>query len=97
METELTAMDPDLEGKLWEAPEILAWMIAGCLDWQNEGLSRPETVAKATDQYFGDQDIFGEWVASCCVVGGTGDQTAAADLFSSSKVFAEAAVERLGT
>lgn len=59
--------DRDLESKLREEwPQILAWMIAGCVDWQANGLSRPGGVAKATEDYFADQDLFGQWLDERC-------------------------------
>jgi putative DNA primase/helicase len=62
--------DPDLERKLLleEAGGILQWMIAGCLDWQLNGLIRPAAVQAATDAYFSDQDLFGQWIEDCCDV-----------------------------
>jgi putative DNA primase/helicase len=59
--------DRDLEAKLrGEWPQILAWAIAGCLEWQSEGLMHPESVAGATEAYFADQDIFGQWLDERC-------------------------------
>ena len=41
--------DPELEEKLKpEWPAILRWMLDGCLDWQANGLTCPESVASAT-------------------------------------------------
>jgi putative DNA primase/helicase len=60
--------DPRLGEKLMvEAPAILQWMIEGCLDWQNNGLVRPECVVKATEQYFSDQEVFPRWLDEECV------------------------------
>ncbi|MDR3449310.1 MAG: phage/plasmid primase, P4 family [Alphaproteobacteria bacterium] len=60
--------DRDLETKLRrEWPQILAWAIAGCLEWQSIGLSRPAAVADATESYFADQDLFGQWLDERCV------------------------------
>lgn len=64
-------VQPDrmLEDKLKsEAGRILAWAIAGCKDWQANGLVRPEIVTAATADYFEDQDLFGQWVADRCDV-----------------------------
>ena len=36
---------------------ILAWMIDGCLDWQHNGLVRPQVVVEATAEYFDAQDL----------------------------------------
>lgn len=59
--------DRDLEDKLKaEAGQILSWAIAGCLDWQANGLVRPEIVKAATADYFEDQDLFGQWVEDHC-------------------------------
>jgi len=59
--------DRELETKLRaEWPQILAWMIAGCVEWQANGLQRPDAVANATDSYFSDQDLFGQWMDERC-------------------------------
>jgi putative DNA primase/helicase len=59
--------DRELEAKLMkEAPAILQWMIAGCLDWQANGLSKPASVIAATEEYFSDQDLFAHWLAEEC-------------------------------
>jgi len=59
--------DRELEQKLMnEAPGILRWMIEGCLDWQTNGLIRPASVIAATDSYFDDQDLLGQWIEEKC-------------------------------
>lgn len=59
--------DPELRAKLKaEWPGILAWMIKGCLDWQERGLMPPEVVTNATDSYLNDQDAIAKWVDQCC-------------------------------
>jgi putative DNA primase/helicase len=61
--------DHQLEVKLRaEWPAILRWMIEGCLDWQSNGLMRPDSVKLATEQYFDDQDMFSEWLGDACDV-----------------------------
>lgn len=65
-----TEPDHMLEMKLRdEAPRILAWALQGCLDWQKHGLGRPESVTVATDEYFDDQDVFGQWIEERCQKG----------------------------
>jgi putative DNA primase/helicase len=55
--------DPNLPEKLKpEWPAILRWCIDGCLEWQELGLAPPSIVRHATDEYFEDQDIIGEWI-----------------------------------
>lgn len=61
--------DPDLPDKLWtEAPGILAWMIRGALDWQQNGLVIPSAVKRATEDYFLEEDHFARFLDSCCEV-----------------------------
>lgn len=45
-----------------EWPAILAWMIQGCLMWQQEGLNPPTLVRAATDEYFRNEDAIGRWL-----------------------------------
>jgi putative DNA primase/helicase len=40
-------------------------MIEGCLDWQKNGLIRPEIVTDATAEYFDEQDLFSQWLEEC--------------------------------
>ena len=55
--------DPELEQKLMaEAAGILRWMIEGCLDWQENGLVRPQSVIDATSTYFEDEDLMKQWL-----------------------------------
>ena len=59
--------DRQLEQKLRaEWPMILRWMIDGCLDWQKNGLARPDTVTAITEAYFDDQDLLGQWLDDKC-------------------------------
>jgi putative DNA primase/helicase len=52
-----------------EGPEILAWMVEGCLDWQGHSLLPPEKITKATSKYFHDEDVIGQFLDECCVIG----------------------------
>jgi len=92
--------DLDLERKLMsEAPGILRWMIAGCLDWQANGLIRPASVRVATDAYFSDQDLMGQWIEDCCTVA-QGEQRVwdvSAELFDSWTEYAVKAGEEPGS
>ncbi len=59
--------DPDLFERLKpEWPAILQWMILGCLEWQREGLTKPQIICRETEDYFGQQDTFGQWIEECC-------------------------------
>ena len=81
--------DKQLEQKLRaEYPAILRWMIDGCLDWRRHGLIKPKVVRQATQTYFDDQDLFGQWIEECCVVG-RGEWEATAKLYASWKAYAD--------
>lgn len=45
-----------------EAPGILAWLVRGCLAWQERGLPVPDIVAEATGEYRKDSDPFGQFI-----------------------------------
>jgi putative DNA primase/helicase len=61
--------DPELADRLRaEWPAILRWMIEGCLEWQRDGLRRPQVVLDATAEYFAQQDYFARWLAECCLL-----------------------------
>jgi putative DNA primase/helicase len=89
--------DKQLEDKLQEeAPGILRWMIEGCLDWQKNGLIRPDVVTKATAEYFSEQDTVHQWIEDCCDVGANQFDTLAI-LFKSWTDYALANGEKPGT
>jgi putative DNA primase/helicase len=61
--------DPKLPEKLRaELPGILAWMVEGCLEWQEHGLGEPESVKAATEQYRQEMDTLAAFLEDRCVV-----------------------------
>jgi putative DNA primase/helicase len=61
--------DPKLPEKLRaEMPGVLAWMVEGCLEWQEHGLGEPESVREATEQYRAEMDILAAFIEDRCVV-----------------------------
>ena len=54
-----------------ELSGILNWMLAGCLRWQKEGLSRPEAVTSATEGYREDNDPVGQFIGERCETDGS--------------------------
>lgn len=91
------APDPMLEEKLRaEQPAILRWMIDGCLDWQMNGLVRPQAVLKATAEYFAEQDVLGQFLEARCIVSPEREEVSA-PLFAAWVEFAGAAGEKAGT
>lgn len=62
--------DKMLEDKLMaEQPGILNWAIAGCLDWQKNGLPTPSAIKNATSDYREEMDIPGRWLKERCLIG----------------------------
>lgn len=89
--------DMQLEAKLKdEWPGILRWMVEGCLDWQLNGLIRPESVVNATAEYFAEQDLVGQWIDETCNRGPTQSDTMAV-LFKSWSDYAIANGEKPNT
>ena len=59
--------DDQLREKLKsEASGILAWLVRGCLEWQQQGLKPPNEVTSATEDYRIKEDTIGEFVEECC-------------------------------
>jgi len=65
--------DKRLKDKLAAEYEgILAWAVEGCLLWQRDGLTAPQSVLAATEEYKADMDTFGQFFDDCymdCVGG----------------------------
>jgi putative DNA primase/helicase len=51
-----------------EASGILAWLVRGCLAWQEQGLKPPEIVEAATRDYQASEDILEAFISECCVL-----------------------------
>lgn len=79
-----------------EWPGILAWMIEGCMEWQERGLSPPAVVMDATAAYLEGEDSIAAWIEERCELGGnlTASSTA---LFTSWNAWASVAGEPVGT
>jgi putative DNA primase/helicase len=59
--------DGELTEKLKaEWPGILAWIVAGCLKWQAEGLAVPGAVTAATAEYLNSEDAIAAWIEERC-------------------------------
>jgi len=60
--------DAELPQKLKdEWPAILAWAIAGCVDWQLTGLCAPPAVKEASREYFEDENPLTDWLTERCI------------------------------
>lgn len=61
--------DKHLSEKLHaELPGILNWAIAGCLDWQEDGLGVPDEVKRATAGYREEQDALAGFIGEHCII-----------------------------
>jgi putative DNA primase/helicase len=72
--------DPGLGDKLrGEASGVLAWLVRGCLEWQEQGgLNPPASVRAATESYREAEDVIGAFLADSCEEGPTLTARAAA-------------------
>jgi len=62
--------DPKLPDKLRaELAGVFAWMVEGCLEWQEHGLEEPKTVTEATKQYREEMDTLASFLDETCVIG----------------------------
>jgi len=62
--------DPKLPDKLRdELAGVFAWMVEGCLEWQEHGLEEPKTVTDATKQYREEMDTLASFLDEVCVIG----------------------------
>ncbi len=62
--------DPKLPDKLRaELAGVFAWMVQGCLDWQEHGLEEPKTVTDATQHYREEMDTLASFLDEACVAG----------------------------
>ena len=87
--------DRQLQEKLRaEWPGIMEWLVKGCLAWQANGLTLPDAVKRATDSYFEDQDVMGQWLAECCQRHPKAE-TSTAELFMSWMRFSQDAGEQV--
>jgi putative DNA primase/helicase len=78
-----------------EWPGILAWMIAGCIDWQERGLRPPAEILLATKTYLEAEDAFQLWLSDCTIRDANAWESTR-ELFSSWKNWAIDAGEQVG-
>ena len=90
--------DKHLQQKLLaERDGILAWAVAGCLEWQRLGrLDPPQVVLDATNEYFEGEDAMGRWMDERCVMHANA-KALTAELFNDWKGWSESAGEFYGT
>ncbi len=50
-----------------ELDAVLAWLVAGCASWQQQGLAEPEAVLEATAAYRVESDAIGRFLGERCL------------------------------
>lgn len=89
--------DAHLVGKLRDERDgILGWMLEGCAEWRERGLSPPQAIHAAAASYFAEEDIVGQWIEERCATG-PACKAPAQSLFMSWSNWAEAAGHPKGT
>ena len=63
-----------------EAPGILAWLVRGCIEWQQKGLAPPAEVRKETLQQQRSEDLLADFLEACCYIA-RDEKVSAADLY----------------
>ncbi|OFX15255.1 MAG: hypothetical protein A2Z18_00180 [Armatimonadetes bacterium RBG_16_58_9] len=53
---------------LAEKNGILAWAVAGCMEWQRDGLAPPTAILREVERLFESQDPLAEWLDAQCVM-----------------------------
>ena len=76
-----------------EIPGILNWAIEGCLEWQKCGLSVPEGVSLATQDYREEMDVIGCFIKEQCIVNPM-VKVGSHELFKEYKVWCEESREK---
>jgi len=79
-----------------ELPGILNWALEGCADWLRNGLSYPEAVQKATQEYRDKMDVLADFLSECCEVD-VPDEVGATILYEAYKTWSEAAGEKIAS
>ena len=67
-----------------EASGILAWLVRGCLSWQDQGLAPPLIVTEATAKFRRDEDTLADFIEECCFLE-AGYECKASDLYADFK------------
>ncbi|MCH7333468.1 phage/plasmid primase, P4 family [Acinetobacter modestus] len=64
------AKDPDRTSKLLaELEGVLAWLVRGALEYQQDGLNEPGKTKAARDEYKDEMDLLKDWISECCELG----------------------------
>jgi P4 family phage/plasmid primase-like protien len=66
----LVTFDSKIKIKMRNDPDflmaVLAWAVAGCIEWHQHGLEIPKSVQDATDALFAHNDFLRNFLTECC-------------------------------
>lgn len=71
-----------------EIEGVLAWLVRGALEYQQDGLNEPAITKAAREEYKEDMDLLGDWIRECCEEGDFRDTSQ--NLWVSWQAYAEA-------
>ncbi len=57
------------EKLLAEIEGVLAWLVRGALEYQQDGLREPGKTKAARDEYKDEMDLLKDWISECCELG----------------------------
>jgi putative DNA primase/helicase len=78
-----------------EASGILAWLVRGCLAWQERGLDVPALVSESTGDYRRGEDMIMDFIDECCVID-KGYEVRASDIYDAFKPWFERNISKKG-
>jgi len=64
-----------------EKEGILAWLVQGCLEWQEHGLLPPDVVTDAVVALSKDEDKYGQWINECLITDNPNEETSFKEIF----------------
>lgn len=51
-----------------EIPQILNWLVEGCILWQKEGINNPKAIDDSIKEYRSEMDLIQRWIDECCEI-----------------------------
>mgnify|MGYP007100057138 CR=1 FL=1 len=73
---------------------IFQWALAGCLEWQKNGLGIPPEVANAVTEYRAEMDVLADFISDCCILEPL-SSVSNPDLFSEYRKYCETNAQKM--
>lgn len=71
-----------------ELQGVLAWLVRGALEYQEQGINEPRKTKDAREEYRDEMDLLKDWISECCEIGDFRETSQ--NLWVSWKAYAEA-------